>query len=190
VLLNEPRIRMRSNSRRSGETLNRPSRRCHLVSSTLPLRAHGLIGCFRSHGSERGVNLVEYAVVLTLLLALLFGVIDFGRALYAYHFVSNAAREGTRYAMVRGSTCTSPGCPAGSSDIANYLDNVPAGIDPTQLSVTTTWNPNDSASCTGVPNAPGCVVEVQVSYNFNFMLPFLPKSTVVMQSSSEMIISQ
>ena len=181
---------MRCNPRRTAEKLNRPSRRWHPVWRTSPPRAHAPTGCFRSQESERGSNLVEYAVVLTLLLALLFGVIDFGRALYAYHFVSNAAREGTRYAMVRGSTCASPGCPASSSDIANYLGNVPAGIDPTQLSVTTTWNPNGSASCTGVPNAPGCVVEVQVRYNFNFMLPLLPKSTVVMQSSSEMIISQ
>ena len=138
--------------------------------------------------SERGTNLLEYGIVLTLLLALLFGVIDFGRALYAYHFVSNAAREGTRFAMVRGSSCQ--GCTASSADVQNYVENVPAGIDPSQLSVTTTWNPNSSANCPGPDNAPGCIVEVQVSYNFNFLLPFLPRSTVVMQSSSEMTITQ
>jgi Flp pilus assembly protein TadG len=133
---------------------------------------------------------VEYGIVLALLLMMLFGLIDFGRALYAYHFVSEAAREGTRYAMVRGSACQSPGCPASPTDIQNYVKNVPAGIDAAQLTVTPTWNPNGSANCTGPQNAPGCVVEVQVSYNFNFMLPFLPRSTVVMQSSSEMVISQ
>ena len=170
--------------------MNRPLCRHRLALSARHLRAHPQTRCFLGPAGERGANLLEYALVLTLLLALLFAVIDFGRGLYAYHFVSNAAREGTRYAMVRGSTCTFPGCPATSSTIANYLDNVPAGIDPNQLSVTTTWNPGGSASCNGVPNAPGCVVEVAVSYNFNFMLPFLPKSTVVMQSSSEMIISQ
>jgi Flp pilus assembly protein TadG len=148
------------------------------------------IRCFRGEESERGTNLVEYALVLTLLLTTLFGLIDFGRALYAYHFVSDAAREGTRYAVVRGSSCTSPGCPASSGDIEDYLEKVPAGIDANQLTVTTTWNPNGSTNCTVISNAPGCVVEVQVSYNFKFMLPFLPKSTVVMQSSSQMVISQ
>jgi len=127
-------------------------------------------------GGQRGSSLLEYTVVLTVMLAMLFGVIDFGRALYAYHFVSDAAREGTRYAMVRGSTCNQ-GC------IQTYLENVPAGIDATQLSVTPSW-PN------GGCNTAGCPVRVQVSYNFNFLLPFLPKSTLVMQSSSQMVISQ
>ena len=147
-------------------------------------------------GDERGSNLLEYGVVLTLFLAMLFGVVDFGRALYAYHFVSDAAREGTRYAMVRGSTCPESQCPSGpsgpdnTSDIQNYIKNVPAGINPGQLTVTPTWNPNGSATCNSAPNAPGCVVEVQVSYSFSFMLPFMPKSNIVMTSSSQMIISQ
>jgi Flp pilus assembly protein TadG len=168
--------------------LNRAFGKNFLTSASL-LRLPGAVRRFQRVENERGTNLVEYAIVLTLLLMVLFGLIDFGRALYAYHFVSNAAREGTRYAMVRGSTCT-PGCTATSSDIQSYLKNVPTGIDPTQLTVTPTW-PGTNPTCTGGnPKAPGCVVEVQVSYNFNFMLPFLPKSTVVMQSSSQMVISQ
>ena len=145
---------------------------------------------FRGRESERGSNQVEYGLVLIVMLTMTFGLIDFGRALYAYHFVSGAAREGTRYAIVRGSTCTSPGCPVQQSDIQSYLDNVPKGIDPAQLSVTATWNPNDSPTCNGVPNAPGCIVQVHVNYNFNFLLPFMPKNTLVMQSTSQMVISQ
>lgn len=153
-----------------------------------PVRFREATRCFRGKEGERGTTLVEYGIVLTLLLMMLFGLIDFGRALYSYHFVSNAAREGTRYAMVRGYNCQ--GCAVTGPEIQQYLDNVPAGIDPSQLTVTTTWNPNGSANCTGPQNAPGCVVEVKVSYNFNFMLPFLPRSTVLMQSSSQMVISQ
>jgi Flp pilus assembly protein TadG len=147
----------------------------------------------RFFGDERGSNLLEYGVILTLFLTMLFGVIDFGRALYAYHFVADAAREGTRYAIVRGSTCPLSECPSGPAstmDIQNYIKNVPSGIDPAQLTVTPLWNPSGSATCNGTPNAPGCVVEVQVSYNFSFMLPFMPQSSVVMTSSSQMIISQ
>jgi Flp pilus assembly protein TadG len=147
----------------------------------------------RFFGDERGSNLVEYGVVLMLFLTMLFGVIDFGRALYVYHFVAGAAREGTRYAIVRGYTCPLTECPSGPAsitDIQEYIGNVPAGIDPTRLTVTPVWNPNGSATCNLTPNAPGCVVEVQVSYNFSFMLPFMPRSSVVMTSSSAMIISQ
>lgn len=188
MLLNELRIQMGCTCARGGKKLSRSSR--HSILSNALLRFRKPARYFRGEEGERGSNLVEYGIVLTLLLMMLFGLIDFGRALYAYHFVSDAAREGTRYAMVRGSTCTSPGCPASGSDIQNYLKNVPAGIDPAQLTVTPTWNPNGNLNCTGAQNAPGCVVEVQVSYNFNFMLPFLPRSTVVMQSSSQMVISQ
>jgi Flp pilus assembly protein TadG len=146
-------------------------------------------------GSQRGSSLIEYGVVLVVMMTMIFGLIDFGRAMYAYHFVSNAAREGTRYAMVRGSTCNSnlSGCPVqSSSDVLAYLQNVPAGIDPSQLSVNATWNPNNSPSCPVSESiySPGCVVEVQVSYNFSFLLPFVPRNTVVMQSSSQMVISQ
>jgi Flp pilus assembly protein TadG len=188
VLLNELQIHMRCARARGGKKLNRTSRH-RIFTRTSLLRFREATWCFRGEESERGTNLVEYAIVLTLLLTTMFGLIDFGRALYAYHFVSNAAREGTRYAVVRGSSCTSPGCPASSNDIEDYLENAP-GIDHTQLSVTTTWNPNGSPNCSVTSNAPGCVVKVQVSYNFKFMLPFLPKSTVVMQSSSQMVISQ
>ena len=45
-------------------------------------------------------------------------------------------------------------------------------------------------SCIGAANNPGCAVQVHVTYNFKFILPFLPTSTYAMQSTSEMIISQ
>ncbi|MFZ3201823.1 MAG: TadE family protein [Candidatus Acidiferrales bacterium] len=132
---------------------------------------------------QRGSTLVEFAVVLTVLFMFLFGVMDFARALYAYHFVANAAREGARYAIVRGSTCSSWGtaCPAAASDIQTYLRNVPLGINPNNVTVTTTWTPN---------NNPGSTVQVKVQYSFQFILPFLPKSTLVMTSASQMVIAQ
>jgi Flp pilus assembly protein TadG len=129
---------------------------------------------------ESGAELVEFALILIALLMFLFGIMDFGRALYAYHFVSNAAREGTRYAISRGSTCK--GCTAGPDDISDYiLTNAPPGIDTSKLTVTTTWNPDKN---------PGSVVNVQVSYNFRFFFPLLPTSAVAMNSASQMVISQ
>jgi Flp pilus assembly protein TadG len=149
----------------------------------------------RATAKARGSALIEFAFVLPLLAMLIFGMIDFGRALYAYHFVSNAAREATRWASVRGSQCTAwaQACPAGPADVQNYVDSiVPPGISPQALSVTAAWMPppENPASCTASTKAPGCAVEVQVSYNFKFMLPFLPTGTYSMQSTSEMIISQ
>lgn len=58
---------------------------------------------------ERGATLVEFAVVAPLLFLLLFGVIEFGRAIVTYTGVNTAAREGARYAATVGDSPTSPG---------------------------------------------------------------------------------
>jgi Flp pilus assembly protein TadG len=50
--------------------------------------------------SAAGQSLVEVAFVLPVLLLMLLGIFDFGRAIYAYNAVSNAAREAARVAIV------------------------------------------------------------------------------------------
>jgi len=162
----------------------------------------------RFYSDESGSSLVEAALSITLLLTFIFGVIDCGRALYAYHFASYAAREGTRYAMVRGSswgstTCantTSLECNASAANVQSYIQSIaPLGIDsatPTPLSVATSWPGTaptgiaDTCPTTTGYNSPGCVVSVKVSYSFNYVLPFLPKTTLLFTSTSKVAISQ
>lgn len=52
----------------------------------------------RLHRSQRGAALVEFAVILPVLIILLFGVWEMGRIFDAWLVVTNAAREGARYA--------------------------------------------------------------------------------------------
>jgi Flp pilus assembly protein TadG len=143
-----------------------------------------------------GSTLTEFALVLPLLFAMLFGIIDFGRALYAYHFVSDAAREATRWASVRGLRCNGlDSCRAGSSDVSNYVVSIaPPGIDTSssKLTVNANWVPPPNALniCIAEPKSPGCAVQVTVTYQFSFILPFLPSSTYPMSSTAEMVISQ
>lgn len=140
---------------------------------------------------EDGNNLIEYALVFMVFVSMLLGIVDFSRALYSYHFLSNAAREATRWAAVRGSTCGNDGscaAPASSSDIQTYVTNItPPGFDSTNLTTTPSW-PGTGPTCQGPVNSPGCPVEVQVSYNFNFVVPFIHTSPLTLSSSSEMII--
>ncbi len=49
--------------------------------------------------STRGQGLVEFALILPLLLLLIFGILDFGRMLFIYANLFNAAREASRYAL-------------------------------------------------------------------------------------------
>jgi Flp pilus assembly protein TadG len=141
---------------------------------------------------QRGTTLLESAVMISVLLLMMFGVVGFGTALYTYHFVSNTAREATRWASVRGHSCVG-GCEASSTDVNTYVQNLSTGIglDPTKVTTTTTWvaPPNDLAICASQPNSPGCVVKVQVQYSFQFLFPLLP-SGFTMQSTSQMVISQ
>lgn len=54
-------------------------------------RRHSLI---RSHGgSQGGQALVEFAIAITVFLVVIMGIVDFGRAIYQYNGVSQAARE-------------------------------------------------------------------------------------------------
>jgi Flp pilus assembly protein TadG len=144
---------------------------------------------------EGGSGLVEQALVLTVLLAVMFGIIDFGRALYTYHFVSEAAREATRWASVRGNTCVglTGGCPAGGADVQTYVANVSGmGLDSTKITATTSWpiQSYSSPTCAGNIKNPGCVVQVKVDYAFQFILPFLPSAAFTMSSTSQMVITQ
>ena len=50
----------------------------------------------RYTGRDRGAVAVEFAILLPVLLLLIFGIIDFGRALNAQIALTQAAREGAR----------------------------------------------------------------------------------------------
>ena len=52
--------------------------------------------------SERGAELIEFALVLPLLLFIIMGLIDFGLMFQRFEVVTNAAREGARMAVLPG----------------------------------------------------------------------------------------
>lgn len=49
--------------------------------------------------SERGATLVEFAIAATVFLTVMFGIIEFGRALWTHNALADAARRGARYAV-------------------------------------------------------------------------------------------
>lgn len=147
---------------------------------------------------QKGSTLVEFALVVILLLTMFLGIAGFGHALYAYHFVSNVAREAARWAIVNGSTCTDDSsctAPATQADIDTFVkSHAPGGIDTSQIATAVTFNPPGSnpppiCATAGNADAPGCTVEVTVSYNFNFIFPFIRSTVLPMSSTSEMVIS-
>jgi Flp pilus assembly protein TadG len=148
--------------------------------------------------AERGSGIVEFAIAASALLFVIFGVVEFGRALYLYHTVSNAARLGSRWAEVRGADCSAPldHCNASGSDIQTYIQSVvPAAVDSNTFQVTAAWStstdPNVDCS-TSTPlgnNAPGHLVCVTVAYPFSFALPFISNTRLNLTSTSKMVIA-
>ena len=159
---------------------------------------------------EQGASLVEMAFSCLILIPILFGIIQLSIGLYCYHFAANAAREATRWAIVRGSTCNgifgagycSPtsanATGAINSDIAQYVKTL--GY-PYSGSVTTTtkWCTNSGTTpatwgvCSTTQsgnNVPGNQVQVSVSYAFPLIIPFVPHNTINLASVSSMTIVQ
>jgi Flp pilus assembly protein TadG len=157
----------------------------------------------RRRTEELGANLVEFALSVSIVLTSIFAVLYFSMALYADHFVANAAKDAARYAMVRGSswngaTCAttfSYNCTATSTNVTNYVDStVPPGLATSDLTVTTSWpgtNPSGAAcDTTDGNNSPYCAVSVDVSYSLSWPLPFLPQNALVLSSTSSVAITE
>jgi Flp pilus assembly protein TadG len=162
---------------------------------------------------DSGDALVEYAIVFLLFMTMIMGTIDFGRALYTYHYLSNVTRDAARWAAVNGSACGGDSScngqgymdtrPATQSDVQTFITNqTPPGIDTSKLTTTVTWpiSTDSPATCATTQNSPGCTVKVQLSYAFSFVSPLVSKvipatacgsttANLCLNSTSEMIIS-
>jgi Flp pilus assembly protein TadG len=126
---------------------------------------------------NKGAAIVEFALGFMLFIMMLVGLMEFGRAVWVYTTVAQATRQGARYAVVHGSAN-----PATADQIASVVAANAVGLDPNNLTVTTTWSP---------ANQRGAVVQVQVRYNLNLVAaPLIVKqNTLTLGSSSNMIVA-
>ncbi len=126
---------------------------------------------------DRGQALVEFALVLPLMLAMLVGVLDLGRVIWAWDSVSNAAREGARCAIVSGLSLKpgGAGCPQLPKDRARDLA-LGAGNN---VTVTMCYSLPGGPSCTGDTPMPGAnnergsLVTVRVQAQLDLFAPKL-----------------
>ncbi len=63
-------------------------------------RSNGRPGRRRRGHGDRGVTVIEFAIIVPLLLMMVFGIVEFGRAYQARLTVTHAAREGVRVLAV------------------------------------------------------------------------------------------
>ncbi|HVC43343.1 MAG TPA: TadE family protein [Candidatus Binataceae bacterium] len=127
-----------------------------------------------------GQAMVEFAMVASLFLLLLFGIIEMALAAYNYNTVCAAAREAVRYAIVHSPTGPNP---ATTSQIQQVVYNYAVDLNPKQLTVNVTW-PADA----NLPSQQDA--EVQVSYQYQLQVPFHSPVTLTLASTSQMLVSQ
>ncbi|MGH7662500.1 MAG: TadE/TadG family type IV pilus assembly protein [Vulcanimicrobiaceae bacterium] len=155
-----------------------------------------------SRSSQRGTALVEFAIVSTAALTIMLGILDFARALYSFHLVSEVARQGARHAIVSGVAS----CAGGSPDpLQSWVSSQAPLVGSGSLTVTTTCSNSvacadaSSTNCSNANNctatsAPydsqGCIVSVEVDYPFHFLVPLVSNVTLQLTSTSTMVISQ
>jgi len=119
----------------------------------------------------RGQSLVEFALTLPILILILLGILDLGRAYNAQIIITNAARDGAYYGTMH------------ATDISGIKQRV---ITEANGSGTTLTAANVSVSTTGVVGTP---MRVTVTYNFGLLTSFLPGVTSLpLTGKAEMMI--
>lgn len=134
-------------------------------------------GRFSARRTPRGASMVEFALVFLLFLLVVAGVFEFGRGVWTFTTIAHAARQGARFAMIRGSRN-----PTTTEQVRNVVRNAAVGLNKAQVEVTTVWP-------SGVKK--GNVVQVQVSYPFGLVSGslLLPESMIQINASSQMILA-
>ena len=138
---------------------------------------------FRHRAPWSGQGVVEFAIVSLALMMLVFGTIDFGRAVLQRAMLTNAVREAARYGSIYPSSGTSAMQDAGqkrSPSLAFTLATptcAPQGASPL---VFTAAHCTDTSQATGV--TPGDSLRVCGSYTFQSAVPGLTKFVTIPMS--------
>jgi Flp pilus assembly protein TadG len=144
-----------------------------------------------TENNEQGQSLIELAMSLVVLLILIAGLVDLGRAFFTYIALRDAAQEGASYAAVINSDTLE------SADVGNYcaaitnrviitsettnmpgISNGPIDMralsDSGAVTIDTTINGTDCANIAAADICMGGAVSVSVNYdNFPITMPFL-----------------
>jgi len=133
--------------------------------------------------------MVEFALIIPIFLLVVFGILDLGRAVYTYHTLNNAAREGARVAI----TDQTP------TSIQSRAVERAVGVGATAADVTVDYRtaeaPDVPDSCAVRVGDPAetpvtCTVIVRVSNQFTAVTPIVGAilGVINLQGESSMVV--
>ncbi|HJP89362.1 MAG TPA: TadE/TadG family type IV pilus assembly protein [Candidatus Limnocylindrales bacterium] len=150
---------------------------------------------------SRGQSLVEFSLVFPIIVLLIVGFFEIGRAVFAYNMIANAARQGVRVATVNQlsdvTDCDAtrpvedPYEPHWSIRGCAIAAGTVIGIKTANVSVAYAAPPGTTLACDPTLHV-GCIATVTVTYNFTIATPFINKliGPFTMSQSSSMPIER
>jgi Flp pilus assembly protein TadG len=132
----------------------------------------------RSDG--RGQSLVEFALILPVLILVLLGILDLGRAVYAFNTINNAAREAGRLAIVDQTVADIQA--EGEAHAASL------GVDAADVDVSfflTAAGPSTACAHVGTPRVTECTALVRVPYEYTAATPIIGSIVGVLNLTGE-----
>ncbi len=134
------------------------------------------------HGKP-GQSMIEFALILPLMVLVVVGIFELGRAFFAYIAISNAAREGVRmYTFTPDKTTLTEIDTTVYTEVGNSTL-----VDPAKIA-------SISVACPGqdpVTNLAACPhgdwIKVTVRYNFDFILNVFFNQPLTLVRSAEMM---
>lgn len=124
----------------------------------------------RARSTQRGQSLAEFALVLPIIMLMIFGILDLGRAVYAYNTLSEAARQGARLAIVNQDAA------AVKAEAVRVAPG--SGLTPTSVHLCLMEPTQSDPSCassafTCAPMRIGCLAVVRTDADFTAITPLI-----------------
>jgi Flp pilus assembly protein TadG len=148
----------------------------------------------KPHRGEKAQSLVELAVALPVLVLILLGTIDFGMAIFSYAILRDAAQEGALYGSFN---------PGNKAEIENRARNISPRADDAIFSSPINLRDKElvlvniralGAYCQGSINGVANSLQVNVSYNYPLIMPFvgpiIGSETISLKGTATNIILQ
>ncbi|HET6962466.1 MAG TPA: TadE/TadG family type IV pilus assembly protein [Terriglobia bacterium] len=134
--------------------------------------------------TEKGAELVEFALVLPFLLLCCAGVIEFGRAYYTYNILAKAVRDGARFASAAGITSAGVISTATTTNVQRIVvyGNID-GTGPTKLPGLTTGQVSLTPSTITLSEH---YVTVGVAYPYTPLFQLVMPSTISLSPTVKM----
>ena len=177
------------NKQRMERVANALRRRC-------PLAGRFLAWCGRRDGiasNEDGATLIEFALTASAMFAFTFVIMQLCIAFYSAGMINEVAREATRWAITRGSTCQTASlasCTTTTAAVTAYANsrgfpNIGGGT----MNIATTF-PDTNGAITNCETPSICHVKVAITYTVPITLPLVPKNSIALSTMSEMYFVQ